>query len=167
MPSRTPNTVETLSEKQRRFVEAYMGEAAGNATKAAELAGYKGSYATIAAVARDNLRRPAIRAAIDQRAEEDPAVMTRKERQRFWTAVARGEIGTRKIAGDAEVVFPSEMKDRLKATELLGKSQGDFLERIELTGKDGGPVVTAGIDLTKLSLDELETLRQLRAKASE
>jgi phage terminase small subunit len=29
-----------LSEKERRFVDAYMGDAAGNATRAAELAGY-------------------------------------------------------------------------------------------------------------------------------
>lgn len=29
-----------LSERERRFVEAYMGQAQGNATKAAELAGY-------------------------------------------------------------------------------------------------------------------------------
>ena len=29
-----------LSEKQRRFVNFYMGDAAGNASKAAELAGY-------------------------------------------------------------------------------------------------------------------------------
>lgn len=35
-----PSGTEELSERERRFVEAYMGEAAGNATKAAELAGY-------------------------------------------------------------------------------------------------------------------------------
>jgi hypothetical protein len=34
----------------------------------------------------------------------------------------------------------AEMKDRLKASELLGKSEGDFLERTEITGKDGSPL---------------------------
>jgi hypothetical protein len=43
------------------------------------------------------------------------------ERQQFWTAVLRGEES-------------AEMKDRLKASELLGKCQGDFIERVESSG---------------------------------
>jgi len=39
-----------LTEKQRAFVEAYMGEAEGNATRAAELAGYQGGENTLSSV---------------------------------------------------------------------------------------------------------------------
>ena len=32
------------------------------------------------------------------------------------------------------------MKDRLKASELLGRSQADFTDKKELTGKGGRPI---------------------------
>ena len=47
-----------------------------------------------------------------------PTIATRQERQEFWTSVLRNE--------------DEAMKDRLKAAELLGKSEGDFLERVEM-----------------------------------
>ena len=49
-----------LTRKQALFVEAYCGEAAGNATEAARLAGYKGNRRTLAAVGYENLRRSTI-----------------------------------------------------------------------------------------------------------
>ena len=61
-----------LTEKQRRFVEAYMGESRGNATDAAPRAGYVGSDATLAMVGNENLRKPKIRDAIQARQEEAP-----------------------------------------------------------------------------------------------
>lgn len=108
-----------LTEKQRRFVEAYMGEAAGNSTKAARLAGYKGSENTLKSIASENLTKPDIIAAIDERVNSDPKIATRKERQAFWTKVMKGEEPG------------AEMKDRLKASELLGKSHADFVDRHE------------------------------------
>jgi hypothetical protein len=109
-----------LSERERRFVECFMGEAAGNATKAARLAGYAKN--TAEKQAGRLLAKVGIRAAIEARASNDPAVATREERQRFWTAVLRG---TGEFAR-------TTMKDRLRASELLGKSQADFLERHQL-----------------------------------
>lgn len=44
-----------------------------------------------------------------------------------------------------------------------GKQRG-WVERVEHTGKDGGPIET--VDLTKLSDEELQTLRRLTAKAA-
>jgi len=108
-----------LTEKQRAFVEAYMGEAAGNATEAARIAGYSGGDSTLSSVGSDNLRKPKIRQAIRDRVTTDPLVADRRERQAFWTAVMRGEEGD-----------PST-KDRMTAAKLLGKSQGDFVEHHE------------------------------------
>lgn len=147
--------VEKLTEKQRRFVEAYMGEAAGNATEAARLAGYKGNAKTLGAVGAENLAKPGIQQAIDKRVDADPKIATREERQRFWTSV---------MNGDPEHGI-LEMRDRLKASELLGKTQADFVERHEHTGKDGGPIQSAGYDLQRLDLDELRQARALLDKA--
>ena len=111
----------TLTERERRFVEAYTGEAAGNATKAAILAGYKRTAAEKAGWRLSNNVR--IVSAIDQRASKDPLIATREERRRFWTSAFR----------DINVPW----RDRLKASELLGKSEADFVDRLNLSGNIG------------------------------
>jgi phage terminase small subunit len=160
----------SLTEKQRRFVEAYMGQAAGNGHLASKLAGYKGNANTLKAVASNLLRQQNIREAMGQRTAECPLVATRQERQEFWTKVMQGkETQVVKVLEDGTPVEMSpEMKDRLKASELLGRSQGDFIEKVELTGKDGGPLeIAPAYDFSKLSLDELRSLKALTAKAKQ
>lgn len=139
-----------LTEKQRRFVEAYMGVAAGNATEAARVAGYDGDDVTLASVGYENLRKPQIRAAVDERIDNDALVMTRFDRQRLWTRIAQGK----EMDGDQ----PPAMRDRLKASELLGKSQLDFVERVEHVGKDGGP-----IEVERSPEDRRARIRELMA----
>lgn len=116
-----------LTEKQRRFVEAYMGEATGNATEAARRAGYKGGESTLRSVGSENLTKPDIITAIKIRVDADPAVKTREQRQRFWTATM----------DDAAVA----MKERLRASELLGKSQGDFVQLHEVNAVSASVVI--------------------------
>ena len=106
-----------LTEKQRRFVEAYMGEACGNATEAARVAGYQGDENTLSTTGYRLLRNAKIAAAVDERTENDPLVLTREELQRWWSTVTQ----------DAKTA----MKDRLRASELLGKSRGEFTDRFE------------------------------------
>lgn len=127
-----------------------MGVAAGNGTEAARLAGYKGSYATLATVANENLNKPEVIAAMEARIADDPAVADREERQQFWTAAMR----------EKQV----EMKDRLKASELLGKSQADFVDRHEHSGPNGAPMEIVAHDLGPLSVTELKQLREIVAK---
>src|SRR4051812_21760757 len=57
----TPDPLEGLTVKQRLFVSYYLGEAKGNGTAAARMAG----YAVPTEQAYENLRKPHIRAAID------------------------------------------------------------------------------------------------------
>lgn len=92
-----------------------MGEAAGNATQAARLAGYKGSEITLATTGHEVLRNPKVAAAIAERVAQDPAIATREARQAWWSKVMDDPKG--------------DMKDRLRASELLGKSQADFIAR--------------------------------------
>ena len=123
--SGTSDWHEGLTERQRRFCEAYSSNG-GNALDAARQAGYKKPDPQGA----ENLGKPSIKAAIEKLrlATTSAAIMTRQERQAFWTLVARSK--------------DEDMKDRLKASELLGKSQGDFINRTEITGANGGPVVS-------------------------
>lgn len=116
----------SLNPRQQAFVDAYTG----NGTAAARAAGYEGDDATLAVTANRLLKNAKVKEALDARrrtAEATAAsvtatagrIATRLERQSFWTEVMLG-VG----AG-----MGAEMKDRLKAAELLGKSEGDFIER--------------------------------------
>lgn len=143
-----------LTEKQRRFVEAYMGEAAGNATEAARLAGYRGNDATLAAVGAENLKKPLIREAIDSRVASSPLVATREERQQFYTRVMLGEEQDVRVTATGEEIrtYPS-LKERMKAAELLGKTQGDFLTRVEV--EHSGTIRAEGLPVGDPVLNEL------------
>ena len=101
-----------LTAKQQRFVSAYNG----NATEAMIAAGYSAKSA--ASNVDKILKNTEIQAAIQNRekARNSAAIATREERQSFWTAILR----------DPE----AELRDRLRASELLGKSEGDFLDRM-------------------------------------
>lgn len=111
-----------LNARQRAFVEAYCG----NATEAALAAGY--SKKTAAFIGAENLKKPQIAAAIKEREKKrlSPVIASREDRQKFWTDVLKSP--------------DSDMKDRLRASELLAKSEGDFLERREVTGPNGAPL---------------------------
>ena len=108
-------TAKPLSERERRFVEAYM-LAPDNNTAAAKAAGYKGNGAALAVQANRLLKRANVQAAMQSRAEAQsaPTISDRKERHEFLTQVHRG------------AVEGASMRDRLKAVELLAKSQGEW-----------------------------------------
>lgn len=143
-----------LTEKQRRFVEAYMGEAAGNATEAARLAGYKGNANQLGSIGTENLQKPAIAEAIAERAASSPLVATREERQQFYTRVMLGEEQDVRVTATGEEIrtYPS-LKERMKAAELLGKTQGDFLTRVEV--EHSGTIRAEGLPVGDPVLNEL------------
>ena len=107
-----------LTQKQRIFVDAFMG----NAKEAAEKAGYRNP----AIIGHENLKKPAILHAIRKRDDriqdkiditgKQYIIATRKERQEFWS--------------DSMKDTSLDMQQRLKASELLGKSEADFTDRL-------------------------------------
>ena len=103
-----------LNAKRQAFVDAWEG----NATAAALAAGYspKTAYSQGQRLLKNVEVQDAIKARETQRLA--PTIASRRERQEFWTSVLRNE--------------EEAMKNRLKAAELLGKSEGDFLERVEM-----------------------------------
>ena len=99
-----------LSIKEQRFIDFYDG----NATDAARKAGYKNPEIS----GKKNIRKDTILKAIKKREEKKkrPKIATREQRQEFWT----------KVMNDPD----EDMKNRLRAAELLGKSEADFLESV-------------------------------------
>lgn len=114
--------MDKLTAKQQKFVDVY----AGNATEAARKAGYDGNEVTLGQVGAENLKKPQIVKAIRDRRDTElaPFIASRIERQAFWTAAMNDD--------------KLKMENRLKASELLGKSEGDFIERVDLN--PGGPI---------------------------
>lgn len=100
-----------LTTKQRKFTAIY----AGNATQAAIKAGY--SKKTAYSQGQRLLKNVEIIKAIKEREKQEigPLIADRQARQRFWTEVIRDDT--------------VEMNNRLKASELLGRSEADFTER--------------------------------------
>ena len=122
-----------LTQKQRRFIDEYI--ISGNATQAAIKAGY--SKKTAAVTATENLRKPNIKAEIQARnaeiQSEKTADMT--EVMEYLTSVMRGEQ-TESVATSKGAFSGVEVsaKDRIKAAELIGKRNGAWTDKKELTG---------------------------------
>ena len=148
----------TSDQRVRLFCEAYSRNPSGAA--AARAAGYTGSDKALSERASRMLRLPEVKAKIDAITAaviaDKPGVMSREDRQLFWSQVARGEITTKAITalGD-EVDLNAPWVARLKASELLGKAQGDFVERHE--HKITGEVTTFHVEVPeRLPLPEPE-----------
>lgn len=108
----------------------------GNGVEAARAAGYRGDAKVLAVTASRLLadakvadaiarRNAVVQKVVEQARTEAVAaagrIATRAERQAFWTEV---------MADGSQ-----RMNDRLKAAELLGKSEADFVERLQHEGK--------------------------------
>ena len=107
-----------LTQKQRRFIDEYI--ISGNATQAAIKAGYSKKYANTNAA--KILQNTTIKAEIARRnaeiQSEKTADMT--EVMEYLTSVMRGE--------------QTESVDRIKAAELIGKRNGAWTDKKELSG---------------------------------
>ena len=128
-----------MTPKNLKFISEYTKDF--NATQAAIRAGY--SPKTAYSIGQELLKKPEIMAAMKE--HTDKLIADRKTRQRFWT----------QVMNDADI----SMKDRLKASELLARSECDFIERAEI-------IASNAYDLSKLSESELIQLRELSIKAS-
>ena len=105
-----------LTIKQQLFADIYEG----NGTEACRQAGYKGSDTVLAVQARRLLRNAKVVEIIQQRhhAASVVHIADRETRQEFWTAV---------------MLSDEPLPVRLKASEILARSCGDFIARVELS----------------------------------
>lgn len=129
-----------LTEKQARFLRAFVGEAKGNATQAARLAGYRGSDATLRATASRLLRRSGIAAALEEhrRDLEAKGILTRDEILARLASIARGEVEEPHVLQSGEVVYaPPKFSDRRGALMDAARMMGLLVDRIEVRAFDG------------------------------
>lgn len=130
--------MQKLTEKQRRFVNAYIKT--GNAAEAARKAGYKKTTAD--AIGRENLRKPTVRNAIEKRLKEieDAQIADAKEVMKLLTSTLRGELEEEIIVCEGRGEGVSEavrlmkkpsIRDRLEAAKSLMKRYGLMMSDLE------------------------------------
>ncbi|WP_166168006.1 terminase small subunit [Acinetobacter sp. SA01] len=140
-----------LTPKQQRFVEEYLIDL--NATQAAIRAGY--SEKTAKSVGHENLTKPDIQKAIQEaqnkRTERTEItqdyvlsniqkVIERCMQQEAVQARDGSPLLVEGPEGNLACLFEFKEAGALKGLELLGKHLGLFKEKVEHTGKDGGPI---------------------------
>jgi phage terminase small subunit len=135
-----------LKAKQKKFADYYI--ASGNATEAAIKAGYSPKYA--GQNADKLLKNTNIMEYIKERNKqlEKPMIANMSEVKEFWTDILR----------DKE----AEVKDRLKASEYIAKTNAAFIEKQQITGEMTQNIQT---DLSKLSVEELKQIETILSKA--
>lgn len=136
-----------LSERERRFVDAYcVGTTAGNAAASLRSAGYATKSANVTAsrmMARANVKTAIANKLSDMKRAESAlttaTIATKVQLQEWWTRLlVEGDVF---VDDDGhKVATPVRLQDRIKASELMGKSLGIFIEKREHAGEDGKPI---------------------------
>ena len=129
-----------LSQQKKLFVQAYSGP--DYLEEAMQIAGVQGAPAYLRQKGnewlKDDLVVKGIAARDDFKVRHKKAVATREERQHFWTEIMKNNdpYGKPRMGKDG----PKEPEDvtlahRLKASELLGKSEADFIDKLQVEHK--------------------------------
>ena len=172
----TSDGVGKLRERQKRFIEEYLVDL--NATQAAIRAGY--SEKTAYSIGQENLNKPEIQkgiaAAQNKRSErtqikQDDVIRMLLEnieiasgkKAVIKTEIRKSEDG--ELVGDDIAQFVYESSSVNRSLELLGKHLGMFANKVEVSG-DLHIEQRAELNLSGLSIDELEQLEKLLAKGN-
>ena len=121
-----------MTHRQELFIQEYLTSL--NATQAAIKAGYssKTAYSQGQRLLKNVEVLQAINKVMNER--KSTLIATREQRQEFWTSVM--------------LDTDTAMKDRLKASELLGKSEGDFTDKVQAN--------ISGMTLADLVMEDYE-----------
>jgi phage terminase small subunit len=115
-----------MTPKQQAFVREYLIDLC--ATKAAERVGYSGKH--VKKTACELMAKPEIQAAI-AKAMEERAARTLVTADDNLKAIER-------LATTAET--RGEFAAAIRARELIGRHHRSFIDKVELTGRNDGPV---------------------------
>ena len=142
-----------LTEKMIRFCNEYLIDL--NATQAAIRAGY--SETTAYSIGHENLSKPEIIEYLEVRRKE---VQTRLELNQDWVLKRLKEVSDRSMQAEPHMVWDYDKREWVesgefkfdstganKATELIGKHLGMFVNKVDLTTKgdslhDKRPTIT-------------------------
>lgn len=135
-----------LTLKQRKFCMAFAGEANGNATEAARIAGYKGNEVTLGAVAYENLNKPQIAAFIEELRQEAEKKASGKILSATETLVGLTRIALADIAEvfESDGTFDLQKAKTRNVSRLIKSISFDkdtgLMTRIELHNAHGAHV---------------------------
>ena len=134
-------SAKNLSKGEIKVINGYTGCAAETAKNIGMSVGYVEKL----------LRKDYVKAGIKQRADDEKqieAVAHRVERQTFWSSVMRGEpqvveveeVKDKKgrIVEVRKTKKVADIKNRLRASELLGRSEADFVDKYHMLGTKEG-----------------------------
>jgi phage terminase small subunit len=123
-----------LTQRQRLFVEAYIGACNGNAREAARAAGYSGDDNALSQRGFELVRNPKIAELIGVRVQE--AVMCANEVLSELSAIAKADWQNfLEIRRDREgdiISATLKLSDKIKSLELVGKYHKLFSDRVDL-----------------------------------
>ncbi|CRK83425.1 terminase small subunit [Neobacillus massiliamazoniensis] len=121
-----------LNIKQKRFADFYIET--GNATESYLRAGYHAEGNAAEVNASRLLRNAKVLEYIKERNEQLDVefIADITETKRFWTEIMRDE--------------DADLKDRLKASEYIAKTNGAFIDKKELQGGFNGKITFGFID---------------------
>lgn len=108
-----------LNARQKSFCEFYV--ASGNATESAIKAGYSEKYTN------KNVSKIRQNTAVQEYIKE---LQEKAKTNRIMTAVERREFLTEVIKNGNE-----KLQDRLKALDILNKMDGEYIEKMQLSGQ--------------------------------
>lgn len=156
---------EGLTEYERRFVEAYMGDAHCVGSHAVLIVRPNITDASARTQAYELLRRPQVQKALRARSEHDPLVMGRLERLRRLSLIARGKLEEVRYVSQrkgedgkwetVQVMAPPTVADQMAAMEKLSKAAGEHLP-----GNEGDELTAKLVQLlSNMSLKDLFALR--------
>ena len=114
---------EKLTEMQKRFIDFYIETA--NATKACEMAGYKGK--NLNRIGSENLSKLDKFIKVKLEEKENNRIASQDEVLQYLTKVMRGEEKD-------QFGLDASLQDRTKCAELLGKRYGTFVDKKEFSG---------------------------------
>jgi phage terminase small subunit len=124
--------MEKLNIKQKKFADYYIES--GNATASYLKAGYEAEGNAAEVNASRLLRNAKVLEYIKERNEQLDLefIANITETKRFWTEILRDE--------------GADMKDRLKASEYIAKTNGAFIDKKEMKGSFDGKIEFGFID---------------------
>ncbi len=149
-----------LTQRQRLFVEAYIGPCGGNARESARAAGYSGDDNTLSQRGFELMRNPKVAELIGGRVEE--AVMRANEVLSELSAIAKADwqnfLEIRRDREGETIAATLKLSDKIKALELVGKYHKLFSDRVDLSVQ----VSDLRVEAKRYGLSHDDIIRQLR-----
>ena len=141
-----------IKDRKELFVEAFCGDA----VEAARIAGFPNPEKKGPLLLDD----PAIQGKLKYRAKIESRLSkvkaSREERQEFWSSIMRNNDPYTPVDQGDEPPPPIPLNLRLKASELLGRSETDFIEKLDMSVSHSlADIITQAYQIPDTDIEEI------------